>query len=255
MTALANVPDNVSFSPAAYHQGHTPAFAVITEAADLALTAISGTRSINTARKRLAESIESSSTHILKIATELKTAHQVPFTGIDFSLAPFSMQPRSMGKAIENLGVDTFGGSGTLFATSYFYQAIQQASIPRTGFSGVMLPVLGDAIIAQRAKEGSFSANDLLLYAAAGASGLDIVPIPGNTTPDQIAGLYLDLAALAITSNRPMIARLLPVPDKTVGQVVTLGGDELAGGAVVPVKTSGVRKLLEENSFLAQTSR
>jgi len=248
--ALANVPPNVPLPHAAYHHGGTSYFIIATEAADLALTAINSTRSLQEANQRLVESIESSASHVLGIADSLVDDHQIRFKGIDFSLAPYPTQVRSIGAAIEALGVDAFGGSGTLFAMAFLTNAIQHANIPRTGLSGVMLPIMGDKILARRAAEGTFSVNDLLLYSTICNAGLDLIPIPGSTLTDELSAIYLDMAALAISTGKPMIARLLPMPGRAVGEKVTFAHQELADSYILPVKNLGSSRLFKHNSFL-----
>jgi uncharacterized protein (UPF0210 family) len=250
LAALANIPPFVPFPPAAYHQGSIPAFSIATEAADLALTATAEARSLTDAHKKLVRAIENVSFRILNMAGSLVDDHNVAFKGIDFSLTPSPHEGYSIGAAVEQLGIDAFGGSGTLFAMTFFSNAIRQANVHRIAFSGVMLPVLGDAIIARRAEEGSFSVNDLMLYSAIGGAGLDLVPIPGTTAPDEIAAVYLDMAVLALATNKPLIARLLPVPGKAVGQKIDFGLAELAPGRVIPLKNLGAQKLFDQNSFL-----
>jgi uncharacterized protein (UPF0210 family) len=250
LAALANIPPFVPFAPAAYHQGSSPVFSMATEAADLAQSATLSAHNLVEAHKKLTQTIETASTSILNVANMLVDDHNIAFNGLDFSLAPYPQNGMSLGAAVEHLGIDAFGGSGTLFATAFFTNAIHQADIPQVAFSGVMLRVLGDEILAQRAAEGRFSVNDLLLYAAIGSGGLDLIPIPGNTTPDEIAALYLDMAALALTTGKPLSARLLPIPNKAVGQKADIDLAGLTSSRILPVKNLGARKLFENNSFL-----
>ena len=59
--------------------------------------------------------------------------------------------------------------------------------------------------------------RDLLLYSAVCGTGLDTVPLPGDTSAGQIAALLLDLSALALRLDKPLTARLMPVPGKQAG--------------------------------------
>jgi uncharacterized protein (UPF0210 family) len=249
--ALANVPPGVPFFPAAYHQGGRTYFAIATEAADLAVTAISRARSLNEGRERLISAIESAATYILGTVDELVDDHQIRFKGIDFSLAPFPAQARSIGAAIESLGVDVFGGSGTLFATSFLTNCIRRANIPHVGFSGVMLPLLDDNVLAERVAEGRFGINDLLLYSAVCGTGLDTIPIPGNTEPDEMAAIFADMAALAISLGKPLTARLMPIPGLAVGEKVSFDFEYFASSRVLPVKNLGAQRLFQQGSFFS----
>ncbi|MBN1217498.1 MAG: DUF711 family protein [Anaerolineae bacterium] len=253
--ALANVPPGVPFFPAAYHDGGTPFFAIATEAADLAVEAISSSRSFNEAQKRLVTTIESTANNFLGIVDALVDDHQIRFKGIDFSLAPFPLQARSIGAAIESLGVDVFGGSGTLFATSFLTNCIRQANIPHVGFSGVMFPVLEDNVLAERAEEFRFSINDLLLYSAVCGTGLDTIPIPGNTSVDEMAAIFVDMASLAIALNKPLTARLMPIPGLAVGEKVVFDFEYFASSRVMSVKNLGAQRLFELGSFFADSPK
>lgn len=254
LAALANVPPGVPFFPAAYYQGGPTCFAIATEAADLAVSAFNRARSLSDARKRLVKAIEDAAAEILGVVDDLVDDHQLRFKGIDFSLAPYPNQAKSIGAAVESLGVDAFGGSGTVFATAFITQSIRQANIPYTGFSGVMLPVLEDEVLAQRAADGRFSVNDLLLYSAVCGTGLDTVPIPGNTSADEMAAIFLDMAALAVALDKPLTARLMPIPGLAVGQKVSFDFEYFASSRVLPVKNLGAARLFQKSSFFNLTS-
>ncbi len=255
LTAMANVPSGVPYFPAAYHNGGVPCFAIAVEAADLALTALSHSASLTQAQKRLTGSIGKVAVQLMQTADNLVDDHHFGFNGIDFSLAPYPAQSCSIGAAIEQLGIDSFGGSGTLFAAAFLTDAIRQVNMPHYGFSGLMLPVLEDSVLAQRAAEGSFSVHDLLLYSAVCGTGLDTVPIPGNTEPDELAAIFADMAALSVTLNKPLTARLMPMPGMTVGQKVAFDFEYFADSRVLPVKNLGAARLFQQNSFVKINSR
>lgn len=252
--ALANVPAHTPYPTAAYQQGSTSCFAAATEAADLVVSAVNNAHNLRTAQKGLVESVESCARQILKIMDDLVDDHQVEFKGIDFSLAPFPNQSRSIGAAIERLGVEAVGGHGTSFVLFALNQALQSVNMPRVGFSSIMLSLLGDVVIARRNAQETLNLSDLLLYAALGSTGPDLVPIPGDTPADEIAAIFLDMGALALATGHPLSARLLPIPGAMAGDPVDLGRPYLTGSTVMAVKNSGVHKLFEQNSFLMQTS-
>ena len=99
----------------------------------------------------------------------------------------------------------------------FLTEAIDRANFPHTGFSGLMMPVLEDATLAKRAADGTLSVKDVLLYSAVCGTGLDTIPLPGDITVDQIIPLLLDLSALALRLDKPLTARLMPVPGKKAG--------------------------------------
>lgn len=229
--ALANVHAGAPFFPAAYHDSDKPAFAIATEAADLAVDAFSRRRttpalalgaSVDDGRQALIAEITRHGKSIALIAedlTRLPTPNsQFPtFGGIDFSLAPFPDDAHSLGRAVEKIGVSKIGLHGSLAAAALLTDAIDRANFPHTGFSGFMQPVLEDSVLAKRAAEGTLTIKDLLLYSTVCGTGLDTVPLPGDTTAEQIAPLLLDLSALAMRLDKPLTARLMPIPGKQVG--------------------------------------
>jgi len=215
--ALANVLPGAPFFPAAYHQGDRPAFALATEAADLAVEAFKDSKSLNEGRDALVVSLESHGDTLASVARKLQFRFGTQFGGIDFSLAPFPTDEQSLGKAVEVMGIPKVGQYGSLTAASFLTEAVDRAKFPHTGFSGFMQPVLEDAVLAKRAAEGTLTIKDLLLYSAVCGTGLDTVPLPGDVTGDQIAALLLDLSALALRLDKPLTARLMPIPGKKAG--------------------------------------
>lgn len=211
--ALANVKAGAPFLPAAYHDKDTPAFAIATESADLAVQAFDQAKSIEEGRANLVREIEK---HGKKLA-EVAQALRVKFYGIDFSLAPFPDDAHSLGGAVEKMGVTKVGLHGSLAAAAILTESIDRANFPHTGFSGFMQPVLEDSILAKRAAEGTLTVKDALLYSAVCGTGLDTIPLPGDTTAEQLVPLLLDICALALRLDKPLTARLMPVPGKQAG--------------------------------------
>jgi uncharacterized protein (UPF0210 family) len=215
--ALANVPPGAPFFPAAYAGDNLPAFALATEAADLAVEAFTRAKSLAEARQNLTETLENHAQILATTAQELAGQLGFTFGGIDFSLAPFPQEALSLGTALERLGVPATGLHGSLAAAAILADTIDRASFPHTGFSGLMLPVLEDSNLARRAAEELLSVKDLLLYSAVCGTGLDTIPLPGDTSSAALAAILLDLAALAQRLNKPLTARLMPIPGKHVG--------------------------------------
>lgn len=214
--ALANVPAGSPFFPAAYHNMDQPAFAVATEAADLAINAFAESKTLEFGRQKLITEIEKHGQNLARVAKQLSRFSH--FIGIDFSLAPFPDDAHSLGNAVEKMGVPKIGLHGSLTAAAVLTEAIDRANFPHAGFSGFMQPVLEDSVLAERAAEGSLTIKDLFLYSTVCGTGLDTVPLPGDTTAEQITPLLLDLSALALRLDKPLTARLMPVPGKKAGE-------------------------------------
>jgi len=219
--ALANVPPGAPFFPAAYHDGNSPAFAIATEAADLAVEAFTQADNLAQARENLILALESNAKKLVSVADSLvhrfADSLDLRFGGIDYSLAPFPEVEFSLGTALERLGVPKVGLHGSLAAAALMTDTVDRADFPRTGFSGLMLPVLEDATLAARAAEGVLTIKDMLLYSAVCGTGLDTVPLPGDATVEQLTAILLDLAALALRLDKPLTARLMPIPGKVAG--------------------------------------
>jgi uncharacterized protein (UPF0210 family) len=241
--ALANVPPGTPFFPAAYHAGDEPAFALATEAADLIVEATSDAGSLEQVRKRIVAILEAHSVRLGRVSEVLKTRFQIEFKGIDFSPAPYPSRERSLGEAVERLGLPAVGLAGTLAGMAFLAESFDRAQFSRTGFSGLMLPVLEDAVLAKRAADGSLTVTDLLLYSAVCGTGLDTIPLPGDVSEEQLAAVLLDLAALAQRLGKPLTARLMPVPGKQAGDPTGFDFAFFANSRVMPIRAQPLKGL------------
>ncbi len=213
--ALANVRAGAPFFPAAYHDDSEAAFAIAVESADVAVNAFAEQPTLDEGRSALVAEITKHGQAIARIAkNELA---EIQFNGIDFSLAPFPDDKHSLGNAVEKMGVPKIGLHGSLAAAAILTEAIERADFPHIGFNGFMQPILEDSVLAKRAAEETLTVKDALLYSAVCGTGLDTVPLPGDTTADEIAPLLLDLCALSLRLDKPLTARLMPVPGKRAG--------------------------------------
>jgi len=242
--ALANVPPGAPFFPAAYHGGGLPGLAIATEAAVLAVDALRDVPSLTTARRRLVSMIEAHGAALTRVAQRVAAASEMQFLGIDFSLAPFPDPARSLGAALEACGVPAAGLAGTLTAAAFLTDCLDQAQFPRTGFCGLLLPPLEDDRLAARAAEGLLSIEDLLLYAAVCGTGLDTVPLPGDSSVEALTAVLLDLGALSLRLNKPLTARLMPIPGKAAGDEVNFDFAYFAPSRVMALPAQPLTGLL-----------
>jgi len=252
--ALANVKAGAPFFPAAYWDQDLPAFAVATESADLAVNAFAGQQTIDEGRRALISEIAQHGQAIARISnTELPNTR---FIGIDFSLAPFPDDAHSLGRAVENMGVPKIGLHGSLAAAAILTEAIDRADFPHTGFSGFMQPVLEDSVLAQRAAEGTLTIKDAMLYSAVCGTGLDTIPLAGDTTAEQISPLLLDLSALAMRLDKPLTARLMPIPGKKAGDATEFDFGFFANSRVMALDSAPLNMPLGGNeSFSIKEKR
>ena len=137
------------------------------------------------------------------------------YAGIDLSPAP--LKHDSIGAAIEAYTGGWLGSSGTLSTAALITRAIQSIPVTRTGYSGLMLPVLEDSVIARRWSEGAINTDSLLAYSAVCGTGLDTIPLPGRVTPEQLIKILGDVASLSVKWKKPLSARILPIAGKDAG--------------------------------------
>lgn len=241
LAALANCQPWSPFFPVAYHGGGEPRFAVATESADLAVQAFSDATSPSDAEERLTELVQQEADRIVATAQRAAQALHIGFAGIDFSLAPFPVPERSVGHAIETLTGGRFGERGTLFVAGLMTRAVGRARFPKTGFCGLMLPVLEDASLAARSQEGTFSLDSLLLYSAVCGTGLDTIPLPGDASREELSAILADLATLAVQLNKPLTARLMPIPGKEASDLTDFDFAYFANSSIFGVDGTAER--------------
>ncbi len=142
------------------------------------------------------------------------------YGGIDLSPAP--MGAESIAAAMERGGLGVFGSSGTLTLAANITAAVKAAASdvgPACGYNGLMLPVLEDETLGRRVAERAISVTELLAYSAVCGTGLDTIPLPGDTPPEMVARLLSDVAALAWRLRKPLSARLFLTPGGAAGEM------------------------------------
>ncbi len=216
--AWANCQPGIPFFPASYHEGET-VFAIGLECSDLAMQAFSKSNNLQAAEQNLKSIFEAELTKVASIAQQISEKFQIKYKGIDSSLVPSLNRQESIAFAYEKLGFGKFGNQGTLSISALITKVLKSLSIKTCGYSGLMLPVCEDVGLAERANEQTYNLKDLLLYSAVCGCGLDTVPIPGDATIEKIEAILLDMATLALKLDKPLAARLFPIPGKQAGEM------------------------------------
>ncbi len=216
--AIFNTKPGSPFYPAAYHKGPT-SFAIGTENSDLVYKAFSKAQTIEKAAYFLKNILLAEFKKIENIAEYVSRKEKIQYDGIDVSIATSIKPDESVAYAFERLGLGKFGDVGTLAIARVITETIQHLDIKKCGYSGLMLPILEDYGLAQRNNEERYNLTDLLLYSSVCGTGLDTIPLPGNVSEDKLYALLLDIASLAIKLNKPLSARLMPVPHKKAGEM------------------------------------
>ena len=216
---LACVAPGSPFFPAAYHEGPASLSLGLQGAGIVASALEAHRRNGPIDLAHISEAVRTAllaqAGPIVDLCQELAQEHEVGFGGIDLSPAP--MGEDSIAAAMELCGYGPPGTPGTLAVAAALTAALRSTGLPTCGYCGLMLPVLEDAVLGRRWAEGLLSAHELLLYSSVCGTGLDTLPLPGDVTVEEIAGLLLDVASLALRLNKPLSARLFPVPGKHTG--------------------------------------
>jgi uncharacterized protein (UPF0210 family) len=250
--ALANVPGNIPFFPAGYADvgEGAGAFALALESADLAVEAFSGATDIHEALCSYRQTIEREARNLEEVAMALSDASGMQFLGFDFTPAPFVEIERSIGTAIERLTGIPIGDIGSLATIGMLLSALDQAKFKRSGFNGIMLPILEDPVLAQRSSEGVLTIKDLLLFSTVCGTGLDTVPLPGDITENQLFAILLDMSVLSKRLGKPLTARLMPIPGKAAGDITDFNFPFFTNARIMPVAGTGIIGMLAEGDWL-----
>jgi uncharacterized protein len=232
-TASSFVPSGTPFYPASYFTGEGRQFAIGLQSANVVADALASTKSPEAAEERLKNSLTIYAQQVEKTAKEISLSTGWKYGGIDLSPAP--LKDVSIGCAIENFLGAPMGTSGTLTTTALITRALKAIPVTQAGYSGLMLPILEDSVLSQRWTEGRLSIDALLSYSAVCGTGLDVIPLPGDTSDDQLAAILGDVASLSVKWRKPLSARLLPVAGKKAGDQTEFDDPFLVNAKIQPL--------------------
>jgi len=220
---LACVPPGGAFFPAAYHAGtDADSLSLGLQGAGIIARAAQAWNSDGQQRSLIAASewvrgtLLEQATPVVALAEQLAAEQGIIFGGIDLSPAP--MGDDSIVTGLEALSSGQFGTPGSVAASAALTYALKETGLPTCGYCGLMLPVLEDALLGKRWAEGLVNVHQLLLYSSVCGTGLDTIPLPGDIPAEEIARMLLDVATMALRLNKPLSARLFPVPGKRSGE-------------------------------------
>jgi uncharacterized protein (UPF0210 family) len=231
-TAAANCLAGTPFFPVAYHRGPV-AFSIGLETPGLLQEAFSQSKDLDDAKTKLRTLLESELGLVEKLALGIARDERRQYLGIDTSPAP--SKDRSIGAAIEALTHVPFGSASTLAACAAITEVLKSLRIKTCGYSGLMLPVLEDPVLATRAAEGRYSVRELLLYSSVCGTGLDVVPLAGDTPANELAALIRDVAALSAKLHKPLSARLFLIPGKKAGDRADFSNPFLTSSVIMKI--------------------
>jgi uncharacterized protein len=233
-SAAACIVPGTPFFPVAY-AGATASLAVGLETPRLLQQAFTGGGDPVAASERLRALLDQNFLPVQALAMQVAEHGRRSYLGIDSSPAPG--RDSSIGLALETLTGQPFGSASTLQACAAVTAAIKSVSAKTCGYSGLMLPILEDPVLADRVSEGRVGISDLLLYSTVCGTGLDVVPLAGDVAPKDLARVIGDVATLAVRLKKPLSARLFPVPGKKVGDSITFSDPLLCPSKVMPLES------------------
>ncbi len=241
LVVFANVPEDNPFMAGAFHGTGEPETVIN--------VGVSGPGVVASAIRRagqqcdlteIAETIKRTAFKITRmgqlVARLASDRLNVPFGIVDLSLAPTPAIGDSVAYILESIGLEKCGCPGTTAALAMLNDAVKKGGVMASshvgGLSGAFIPVSEDAGMIEAAKCGALSIEKLEAMTAVCSVGLDMIAIPGDTTPEIISGIIADEIAIGVVNNKTTAVRL--IPHGKAGDMITFGG--LLGEApVIPV--------------------
>ncbi|HIP84705.1 MAG TPA: PFL family protein [Methanothermococcus okinawensis] len=162
------------------------------------------------------------------IGREVSKELNVPFGIVDISLAPTPARGDSVANILEAMGLERCGTHGTTAALAILNDAVKKGGAMGAsyvgGLSGAFIPVSEDAGMVRAVEDGALSLDKLEAMTSVCSVGLDMIAIPGKTPSSTIAAIIADEMAIGVINNKTTGVRIIPVPNKDVGDYVDFGG-------------------------------
>ena len=159
---------------------------------------------------------------------------------IDLSLAHTPAIGDSVANILEEMGLESCGCCGTTACLALLNDAVKKGGVMASnhvgGLSGAFIPVSEDDGMIKAATCGSLSIEKLEAMTAVCSVGIDMVVIPGDTTPEVIGALIADEAAIGMVNSKTTAVRVIPAIGHKAGDTLDFGG--LLGYApIMPIST------------------
>ncbi|KOC50750.1 hypothetical protein ADU88_01370 [Clostridium botulinum] len=162
------------------------------------------------------------------VAEEASKRLNVPFGIIDLSLAPTPAIGDSVAHILEEMGIESCGAPGTTAALALLNDAVKKGGIMAAsrvgGLSGAFIPVSEDSGMIDAVLNHSINLEKLEAMTCVCSVGLDMIALPGDTSAETISAIIADEAAIGVINNKTTAVRVIPVPGKTIGDMVEFGG-------------------------------
>ena len=232
LVVFCNAPDDNPFMAGAFH-GVTEADAIIN-------VGVSGPGVVKNALEKvrgenfevLCETIKKTAFKVTRVgqlvAQEASKMLNIPFGIVDLSLAPTPAIGDSVAYILEEMGLESCGAYGTTACLAMLNDAVKKGGVMASstvgGLSGAFIPVSEDAGMIAATRAGTLCLEKLEAMTAVCSVGLDMVVIPGETTPEVISGIIADEAAIGMVNSKTTAVRAIPAIGKKVGEELEFGG-------------------------------
>ena len=232
LVVFCNAPDDNPFMAGAFH-GVSEADAIIN-------VGVSGPgvvrKAIQTAKGKdfgeLCEIVKKTAFKITRVgqlvAKEASKKLGIPFGIIDLSLAPTPAIGDSIADCLEGMGLESVGAPGTTAALAILNDQVKKGGVMASsyvgGLSGAFIPVSEDQGMIDAVNRGALTLEKLEAMTCVCSVGLDMIAIPGSTSPATISGIIADEMAIGMINQKTTAVRIIPVIGKEVGEVVEFGG-------------------------------
>ena len=177
------------------------------------------------------------------VGREIAERLDADFGSIDVTLAPTHRPGDSVVDLLPLLGIERVGAPGTATALCLIQSAIRAgsafASCSAGAYSRIMLSMLEDSSLAAATKSGTLTFDQLCMAANAGAGGLDLICLAGDTDVATLAAIIADQVSFAVLNRRPAAVRLIPVPGKQPGDDITYSRMQ-GSTTILPVRGAGL---------------
>ncbi len=251
LVVFCNAPDDNPFMAGAFHG--------VTEGDCVINVGVSGPGVVKKALEKvrgenfevLCETIKKTAFKVTRVgqlvAKEASKMLGVPFGIVDLSLAPTPAVGDSVGEILEEIGLEYAGAPGTTAALALLNDQVKKGGVMASsyvgGLSGAFIPVSEDQRMIDAVSAGALTLEKLEAMTCVCSVGLDMIAIPGDTSPATISGIIADEMALGMINQKTTAVRLIPVIGKTVGDQAEFGG--LLGYApIMPVNSFACDKFV-----------
>jgi uncharacterized protein (UPF0210 family) len=211
-------PSVAPFFPVSHTSDAGHGFAIGLESANIVQQVFAaGKGDFNALGEQLTAALGEQAKKVEDIAHGVAASSGWKYQGID--LTPVPLKEISIGAAFESLLHGEIGSPGSLSAAYTITSAVKRVPVLQAGYSGLMLPVLEDSLLAKRWEAGTISRDSIMSYSSVCSTGLDAIPLPGDISLHELENIISDMASLAVKWHKPLSARLLPVAGKKAGDM------------------------------------